>query len=127
MRRVYKNLCPATISASIMAANIWKNSLKNVESDNNNILYETLLNFSYSETVLTFRISLILPSVTHYWALRLYSTTDFVCIPVFCPKLRLHLVLFQFPCLLHNLTVRIPLLFSNISSPMLLSFLRLLL
>jgi len=31
VRRVYKNLCPATISASIMAANMWKNSLKNVE------------------------------------------------------------------------------------------------
>ena len=43
MRRVYKNLCLATISASIMAANMWKNSLKNVESDNNKILYETLL------------------------------------------------------------------------------------
>jgi len=42
MRRVYKNLCPATISASIMAANVWKNSLKSVESDNNN---ETLLDF----------------------------------------------------------------------------------
>jgi len=28
-----------------MAANVWKNSLKNVESDNNNILYETLLDF----------------------------------------------------------------------------------
>ena len=42
MRRVYKNLCHATISASIMAANMWKNSLKNVESDNNKILYETL-------------------------------------------------------------------------------------
>jgi len=41
MRRVYKNLCPATISASIMAAYMWKNSLKNVESDNNKILYET--------------------------------------------------------------------------------------
>ena len=39
MRRVYKNLCPATISASIMAANMWKNSLKNVESENNKILY----------------------------------------------------------------------------------------
>jgi len=39
MRRVYKNLCPATISASIMAANMWKNCLKNVESDNNKILY----------------------------------------------------------------------------------------
>ena len=43
MRRVYKNLCPATISASIMAANVWKNGLKNVESDNNKILYEMLL------------------------------------------------------------------------------------
>ena len=45
MRKVYKHLCPAPISASIMAANMWKNSLKNVESDNNNILYETLLDF----------------------------------------------------------------------------------
>jgi len=54
MRRVYKNLCLATISASIMAANMWKNSLKNIESDNNKILYETLLDIFYSETVLTF-------------------------------------------------------------------------
>jgi len=54
MRRVYKNLCPATTSASIMAADIWENSLKNVESDNNKILYETLLDFFYSKTVLTF-------------------------------------------------------------------------
>jgi len=45
MRRVYKNLCPATISASIMAANMRKNSLKNVESDNNKILYGTLFEF----------------------------------------------------------------------------------
>ena len=45
MRRVYKNLCPAMISASIMAANMWKYSLKNVRSDNNKILYETLLDF----------------------------------------------------------------------------------
>ena len=59
MRRVYKNLCPATTSASIMAANMWKNSLKNVESDNNKILYETLIDFFYSETVLTFSISLV--------------------------------------------------------------------
>ena len=60
MRRVYKNLCPATISASIMAANMWKNSLKNVESDNSKILYGTLLNFFfYSEMVLTFSIILI--------------------------------------------------------------------
>jgi len=42
MRRVYKNLCPATINASKMAANMWKNSLKNV-ADKNKILYETLL------------------------------------------------------------------------------------
>jgi len=28
-----------------MAANMWKNSLKNVESDNNKILYENLLEF----------------------------------------------------------------------------------
>jgi len=53
VRRVYKILCPAMISASIMAANMWKNSLKNVESDNNKILYETLIDFFYSETVLT--------------------------------------------------------------------------
>jgi len=45
MRRVHKNLCPATTSASIMVENMWKNSLKNVESDNNKILYETLLEF----------------------------------------------------------------------------------
>jgi len=45
MRSVYKNLSPATLSASIMAANMWKDSLKNVESDNNKILYETLLDF----------------------------------------------------------------------------------
>jgi len=42
------------LSASIMAVNMWKNSLKNVESDNNKILYKTLLDFFYSETVLTF-------------------------------------------------------------------------
>jgi len=30
VRRVYKNVCPATISASIMAANMWKNSLQNL-------------------------------------------------------------------------------------------------
>jgi len=48
MRWVYKNLCPATISASIMAANMWKNSLRTVESDNNKILYETLLGFFFT-------------------------------------------------------------------------------
>ena len=45
MRRVYKNLCSATISALIMAANMCKNSSKNVESDKNKILYETLIDF----------------------------------------------------------------------------------
>jgi len=45
MRKVYKNLCPATINASIMAANMWKTRLMNVESDNNKILYETLIEF----------------------------------------------------------------------------------
>jgi len=45
MRRVYKNLCPAKMSASIMGTNMWKNSLKNEESENNKILYETLLDF----------------------------------------------------------------------------------
>jgi hypothetical protein len=39
MRRVHKNLCPATVSASIMAANMWKNSLNNVESDKTIKLY----------------------------------------------------------------------------------------
>jgi len=28
-----------------MVENMWKNSLKNVESDNNKILYESLLDF----------------------------------------------------------------------------------
>jgi len=45
MGRVYKNLCPATISASITAVNVWKNSLKKVESDNYNILCVTLKDF----------------------------------------------------------------------------------
>jgi len=45
MRKVHKNLYPAKINTSIMAANMWKNSLKNVESDKNKILYENLLDF----------------------------------------------------------------------------------
>jgi len=45
MKKVNINLCPATISVSIMAANMWENSLKNVESDNNKLLYQTLLDF----------------------------------------------------------------------------------
>jgi hypothetical protein len=48
------------ISASIMAANMWENSMKNVESANNKILYETPLDFFFgSEMVFTFWISLI--------------------------------------------------------------------
>jgi len=65
MRRVYRNVCPAKISASIMAANMWKNSLKNVESENNKILYETLLDFFLqrngthflNKSSITFRVS----------------------------------------------------------------------
>jgi len=45
MRRVYKNLCPAKISASIMAVNMWKYSLKGVEFDKNEILYGIYSNF----------------------------------------------------------------------------------
>ena len=59
MRRVYKNLCPATILVSVMAANVWKNCLKNVESNNNKILYETLLDFFLQRNGLTFWISLV--------------------------------------------------------------------
>jgi len=38
MRKTYKNVCPA----SIMAANMWKNSSKKVESDNNKNFYTKL-------------------------------------------------------------------------------------
>ena len=49
-----------------MAANMWKNGLKSVESDNNKILYETLLDFFYNETVLTFWISLVfIPGINY--------------------------------------------------------------
>jgi len=37
-----------------MAADMWKNSLKNVESDSNKILYEILIDHFYGETVFTF-------------------------------------------------------------------------
>jgi len=47
MRRVYKNLCLATISVSIMAANMWKNSLKNVESDNKIVCEPLRVFFSF--------------------------------------------------------------------------------
>ena len=33
---------------------MWENILKSAEFDNNKILHETLLDFFYSETVLTF-------------------------------------------------------------------------
>jgi len=54
MSRVYKNLCPATLSASIMAANMWTNSVRNVESDNNKILYETSLDFFFKRNGIYF-------------------------------------------------------------------------
>ena len=38
IRRVYKKLCPAMISVSIMVVNMRINSLKNVKSDDNKIL-----------------------------------------------------------------------------------------
>jgi hypothetical protein len=44
--RIYTNLCPASINTSIMAANMWENSLKNAESDKNEILYESLIFFT---------------------------------------------------------------------------------
>jgi len=37
-----------------MAANIWKNSLKNVESDNNKMLYETLLDIFFLQRNVTY-------------------------------------------------------------------------
>jgi len=45
MKRVYKNLFLAKISVSIMAANMWKNILKNVESDNNKMFSKPYLIF----------------------------------------------------------------------------------
>jgi hypothetical protein len=67
-----------------MAANMGKNSLNNVESDNNKILYETLLDFFYSETVLTFSISLVFMCFVWIWEetviISLYSINWLVCI-----------------------------------------------
>jgi len=60
VRRVHTNLCPATKSASVMAANMWKNILKNVESDNNKIFTKTYTILFYNEPVLTFWISLVI-------------------------------------------------------------------
>jgi len=73
MQRVYKNLCPATISASIVAANMWKNSLKTVESDNNKILYEILFDFFYSETVQTIRLNSVRYCYHEYLLLLRYA------------------------------------------------------
>ena len=55
-----QNLCTAKISASVMAANMWINSLKNIESDNNKILYETLIDIFLQRKVLTFWISILI-------------------------------------------------------------------
>jgi len=49
-----------------------KNSSKNVESDNNKILYETFLNFFYSETVLPFSIRLVHVCVYIYIYIYIY-------------------------------------------------------
>ena len=40
-----QKLVPRYVKCLKMAANMWKNSSKNVESDNNKILYEYLLDF----------------------------------------------------------------------------------
>jgi len=45
MRRVYKNSCPAYRSISIMAANMWKNSFRTVESDINEIVNKKIIDF----------------------------------------------------------------------------------
>jgi len=59
-----------------MAANMWKNSLKNVESDNNKILYETLLDFFYSEISLVQVLAVSLYVVRHW---RINFTYDGIC------------------------------------------------
>ena len=46
---------------------MWKNSFKNVQSDNNKILYKTLLEFFSNETVLTFWISLVYSPLPSLW------------------------------------------------------------
>jgi len=54
VRKVYKNLCLATISASIVAANMWKNGLKNIDLITTKFYTKPYSIFFYSETVLTF-------------------------------------------------------------------------
>jgi hypothetical protein len=58
------------ISASILVANMWKNSLKNVESDNNKLLYETLFDFFLQQNGTYFlnelRIKMVWQRLTGY-------------------------------------------------------------
>ena len=48
-----QNLCPDTTSAPIMAANMWKSILKNVESDNNKIYKKPWLFFTVKRYLLS--------------------------------------------------------------------------
>jgi len=55
--------------------------------------------------------SFLLSSVIYYKAFSLYIVTDFFCIPVVCPKLRLYLVRLQSVGLFYNLSKCILLFF----------------
>jgi hypothetical protein len=66
-------------------------------------------------------------SLTYYKAFSLYVANSVLRIPVFCSKLGLYLVLLRALCLCFNLSKFILLLFSYISSLLLLFFLQLLL
>ena len=80
MRRVHENMCPATISESIIAANTWKNSLKNAESDNNKILYETLIDFFTAKRYLLSEQASYNPAVGWSAHTREYCTAyDYIC------------------------------------------------
>ena len=64
----------------MMAANIWKNSLKNVESDNNNFFYETVFDFlerngTYCLNKPRTSINRLLLSSSNHVELRLFNTT----------------------------------------------------
>ena len=71
--------------------------------------------------------SFLVFSVIDYGAFCLYVATNCFCIPVFCPKLELYLVLLQSLCLFYNLSKCILLFCSYMSSLLLLFFLNLLL
>ena len=71
--------------------------------------------------------SFLLFSAIYYEAFCLYVAKNVFYIPVFCPKLGLRLVLLQSLCLCCNLSKFLLLLFSYISSLLLLFFLHLLL